>query len=136
MAGLPDRSSSFIFLLPSPFGKYGMTLLSNGIPLYFASFRAKISLVTVYLITLYFTRKSFITIVILNNCGAKVMKINGTATVPLANARQVRDSILFAPETGMIDTALLVKEYVKSVFGAASPQYKEVNHLKFRNKKI
>ena len=56
------------------------------------------------------------------------------AAVPLASARQTRDELLYAPKTGMIDTALLVKEYVKAVFGASSHQYKEVRHIKFRNK--
>ncbi|MDR0685953.1 MAG: hypothetical protein LBF79_00620, partial [Dysgonamonadaceae bacterium] len=46
------------------------------------------------------------------------------ASIPLANARIQRDELLFAPSVGMIDTALTVKEYVKSIFGAASPQYK------------
>jgi hypothetical protein len=55
------------------------------------------------------------------------------ATVPLTAARQERDILLFAPGTGMTDTALLVKEYVKAIFGASSPQYREVHHIKFRN---
>jgi hypothetical protein len=59
-----------------------------------------------------------------------------TASVPLATARQVRDDMLYNPETGMMTTALLVKEYVKAVFGATSQQYKEVKHISFRNKKI
>jgi hypothetical protein len=56
------------------------------------------------------------------------------AEVPLANARRERDRLLYASKTGMMDTALLAKEYVKSVFGASSPQYKEVLHIKFHNK--
>jgi hypothetical protein len=36
----------------------------------------------------------------------------------------------------MTDTALAVKEYVKAVFGATSPQYREVNHISFHNKKV
>jgi type I site-specific restriction endonuclease len=55
---------------------------------------------------------------------------------PLTAARQARNALLFAPETGMIDIALAVKQYVESVFGAKSPQYKEVNHIKFKNRKI
>ncbi|MDR1582268.1 MAG: hypothetical protein LBS55_03255 [Prevotellaceae bacterium] len=58
------------------------------------------------------------------------------ANVPLANARQERDRLLYAPQTGMISTALQVKEYVKAVFGASSPQYKEVRLIKFENKKL
>jgi hypothetical protein len=54
----------------------------------------------------------------------------------LADALEVRNKLLYAPETGMIDIALKVKEYVKSVFGARSHQYKEVHSIKFRNRKI
>jgi hypothetical protein len=57
------------------------------------------------------------------------------AITPLTTARQQRNESLFAPKTGMIDTALAVKEYVKAVFGAKSPEYKEVNHIKFKNRK-
>jgi hypothetical protein len=55
------------------------------------------------------------------------------ASFPLTNARMERDKLLYAPKTGMMDTALAVKEYVKSVFGAKSPQYKEVQRIRFRN---
>jgi hypothetical protein len=56
------------------------------------------------------------------------------ADASLTSARQKRDLLLYAPKTGMIDTALAVKEYVKAVFGASSPQYKEVKRIKFHNK--
>lgn len=56
------------------------------------------------------------------------------ASTLLTSARQERDKLLYAPRTGMIDTALLIKEYVKAVFGTTSPQYKEVRHITFRNK--
>jgi hypothetical protein len=58
------------------------------------------------------------------------------AETPLANARQERNKLLYAPKSGMIDTALAVKEYVKAVFGASSPEYKEVKHIKFENRKL
>lgn len=54
--------------------------------------------------------------------------------VPLNSARQERDRRLYAPKTGVMDTALLVKEYVKAIFGAVSVQYREVQHIKFRNR--
>jgi hypothetical protein len=56
--------------------------------------------------------------------------------VALANARQERNQLLYAPKTGMIDIALAVKEYVKAVFGASSPQYKMIKHISFKNRKI
>jgi hypothetical protein len=36
--------------------------------------------------------------------------------------------------SSMVDTALSVKQYVKSLFGATSPQYKQVSGLKFTKK--
>jgi hypothetical protein len=58
------------------------------------------------------------------------------AATPLTAARQARDLLLFAPKTGMIDTALAAKQYVKAAFGAQSPEFKEINHISFKNKKI
>ena len=54
-----------------------------------------------------------------------------TAEVPLNNARIARNDILYKPNTGMVDVALDVKTYIKSVFGASSPQYKKISGLKF-----
>ena len=53
------------------------------------------------------------------------------ATTPLSNARIARNEILYKDNTGLYDTAIDVKTYVKSVFGASSPQYKQVSGLKF-----
>jgi hypothetical protein len=54
----------------------------------------------------------------------------------LQEMRGVRDELMYADEVGMIDTALAAKEYVKAIFGAASWQYKDVRHIRFRKKKI
>ena len=54
-----------------------------------------------------------------------------TATVPLSNARISRNDILYKTNTGLVDIAFDVKVYVKSVFGATSPQYKQISKLKF-----
>ncbi|MDR1373027.1 MAG: hypothetical protein LBJ17_07950 [Dysgonamonadaceae bacterium] len=54
----------------------------------------------------------------------------------LTNARAHRNRLLYTPVTGMMDTALHVKEYIKAVFGATSEIYKRVHHIKFANKKI
>ena len=53
------------------------------------------------------------------------------ATTSLSNARIQRDEALYATDTGLIDTAQDVKQYVKSVFGATSPQYKQVSGLRY-----
>lgn len=53
------------------------------------------------------------------------------ATTAISNARIARNNILYAPKTGLYDIAQEVKKYVKSVFGATSPQYKQVSKIKF-----
>lgn len=57
------------------------------------------------------------------------------ATVPLSNARIARNDILYKPLTGLYDTAIDTKTYVKSVFGATSPQYRQIKGLGFNDKK-
>jgi len=52
---------------------------------------------------------------------------------PLTNARIVRNKILYTPKTGLVDTALDVKKYILSVFGAPSPEYRKINKLAFHN---
>jgi len=54
----------------------------------------------------------------------------GTNTV-LSNARIERDKVLYKPETGLVDIVDDVKKYVKSLFGASTPQYKQISGLKF-----
>jgi hypothetical protein len=53
-------------------------------------------------------------------------------TSALSTARLNRDQILYHPETGIVSLALHVKNYVKSLFGATSPQYKQISGVKFR----
>jgi hypothetical protein len=52
-----------------------------------------------------------------------------------SNARINRNTTLYNPLTGLVQTALEVKKYVKSVFGASSPQFKQVSGLEFSNVK-
>ena len=58
------------------------------------------------------------------------------AETRLSNARLVRNDILYTPELGLVDIAISVKTYVKSVFEAKSPQYKQISGLKFKSVKI
>lgn len=51
--------------------------------------------------------------------------------VPLDNKRLARNTVLYAPTTGLVDRAEAVKKYVKSAFGADSPQYAQIKGLKF-----
>ena len=52
------------------------------------------------------------------------------------NGRIERDNILYHIETGLVDRANEVKKYVKSIFGASSPQYAQVSALKFTNRRL
>jgi hypothetical protein len=55
-----------------------------------------------------------------------------TAT-PFSNAIISRDTMLYMSETGLVDIAKAVKKYVKSAFGATSPQYKQISKIQFRH---
>lgn len=49
-----------------------------------------------------------------------------------SNSRIYRNSILYAKNTGIVDIAADVKAYIKSVFGATSPQYAQVKGLEIK----
>ena len=53
-------------------------------------------------------------------------------TTPVSNKRITRDEVLYADGTGLVDLAGLVKKYVKSVYGADSPQYQQISGLEFK----
>ena len=55
--------------------------------------------------------------------------------VQLSNARIARNEIQDKPLTGLVDIALDTKTYIKSVFGATSPQYKQISKLAFVKQK-
>ena len=57
------------------------------------------------------------------------------ATAPLSNARIARNEVLYKPLTGLYDIAIDTKTYIKSVFGATSPQYKQIKGLLFTEKR-
>lgn len=52
-----------------------------------------------------------------------------------SNAMIERNQSLYNPLTGLVQTAKEVKQYVKSLFGATSPQYKQVSGLEFKIRK-
>jgi hypothetical protein len=54
-----------------------------------------------------------------------------TAATPLSNARIYRNEILYKANTGLVDTAMDTKTYIKSLFGATSPQFRQVSKLEF-----
>ena len=49
-----------------------------------------------------------------------------------SNARISRNDVINRDNTGLVDIALDTKMYVKSVFGASSPQYKQIAKLVFK----
>lgn len=54
-----------------------------------------------------------------------------SAYLALQTARAARNELLFKPGTGLVDVALDAKAYLKSVFGATSPEYKQVSKIEF-----
>lgn len=54
-----------------------------------------------------------------------------SAEVALTNARIARNDLLYKATTGIVDVSVDVKTYIKSVYGATSPQYKAISNLKF-----
>ena len=59
----------------------------------------------------------------------------GTQYAAISNARIARDKGLYTDKTGLVPIALEVKDYIKSVFGATSPEYKQVSGIKFKLQK-
>ncbi len=59
-----------------------------------------------------------------------------TAYTNISNARIDRNQTLYTTNNGLVETAGEVKKYVKSVFGATSPQYNQVSGIKFKSMKI
>ena len=58
-----------------------------------------------------------------------------TALVSVSNSRISRNDILYKENTGLVDVAFSVKAYIKSIFGATSPQYKQISKLAFKRVK-
>ncbi|MDR1371961.1 MAG: hypothetical protein LBJ17_02380 [Dysgonamonadaceae bacterium] len=54
----------------------------------------------------------------------------------LSLARDARNILLYAPVSGMMDTASYIKNYVRSLFGAENSVYKKINKLKFSKVKL
>ena len=56
-----------------------------------------------------------------------------TKYVPYSNALKNRNAKLYNPETGIVNLTQQVKNYVKSVFGATSAEYKSISKLVFKD---
>jgi hypothetical protein len=73
-------------------------------------------------------------IVTLTAKGATMLTLNnavGTAFTGISNARITRNKGLYAVKTGLVDIAEGVKDYVKSIYGFKSPEYKQISKIKF-----
>jgi hypothetical protein len=59
-----------------------------------------------------------------------------TAYANITAARIARNEILYNPNTGLHTISLEVKKYIKAIFGATSPQYKQVSGILFTEVRI
>lgn len=73
---------------------------------------------------------------------AKIADLNAkntavaTAYTSISNSRIARNETLYSTTTGLVETANEVKKYIKSVFGASSPQFAQVKGIEFKKPKI
>ena len=58
------------------------------------------------------------------------------ATVALSNNRIVRNEMFYRENTGLVAITVDIKAYVKSIYGASSPQYKQISKLAFKTVKM
>ena len=73
-------------------------------------------------------------VVTLQSLADDMKKLNnniGTIIAPVKNAQIKRNDLLYKVDSGMVDVAKLVKDYVQSVFGASAAESKLVKKLKF-----
>ena len=56
-----------------------------------------------------------------------------TTYTAVSNARIDRDKKLYKTDSGLVDTATEVKKYIKSVYGASSPEFAQVKGVAFKN---
>ena len=69
--------------------------------------------------------------------GLKTANTNVTNTyTAVSNARIARDKTLYKEKSGLCDIAGEVKNYVKSLFGATAPEYKQISKIKFTTPKV
>jgi hypothetical protein len=54
------------------------------------------------------------------------------AYTTISNIRLERDNDLYADNAGMVDVALEAKKYIRSLFGASSPEYAQVAGIAFK----
>lgn len=67
----------------------------------------------------------------INTLTAKNSQVADSYTT-ISNSRIKRDKTIYAKETGIVDVALEVKKYAKSLFGASSPEYAQISNIEFK----
>ncbi|NVN93958.1 MAG: hypothetical protein HXX18_01615 [Bacteroidetes bacterium] len=88
---------------------------------------------------LYIPNESDLNVAALNARFTNLETLNTVAidrTTAYSNALIARNTLLYKPALGLVDIALSVKKYVKSVFGASNSQYKQISGIKFKKTKI
>ena len=83
----------------------------------------------------YIPNEAPVKVVALNDYKTQLENINSAVKnnyVPYSNAMIARDKKLYDPQSGLVARAQMVKNYVKSIFGASSPEYKLINKLRFK----
>jgi len=83
---------------------------------------------------LYIPNETDVKVATLNTLLASLKSTNTAVvnvTAPISNARINRNKILYLALTGLYDIQAEVKKYTKSVFGATSPEYKQISGIKF-----
>ena len=58
-----------------------------------------------------------------------------TAYTSISNSRIARNNTLYADSTGLVEIATEVKKYIKSVYGASSPEFAQVKGIEFKKAK-
>ena len=99
------------------------------------NFSALIDLVSA--VPSYTPNETELTIASLTNYLQELQTANNnviTEEVAYSNARISRNNVLYTKDTGLVDTAQDIKNYVKSIFGATSAQYKQMSGIKFTNR--
>lgn len=66
-----------------------------------------------------------------NNLIAKNNAVSEAYTI-VSNARIDRNKILYNPENGIVATAIKIKKYIKSIYGAQSPEYEQISSIIIR----
>ncbi|GAB4343527.1 MAG: hypothetical protein OHK0038_23630 [Flammeovirgaceae bacterium] len=82
----------------------------------------------------YTPNETDLKITTLNNLLSDIKNANSAVTkamTDLSNSRIIRNEIFYKEDTGICSVAQDVKNYIKSIYGATSPQYKQVSKIKF-----